>query len=263
MKYSKILTLPLLSVFILSSFLIASPNAAHAGGCDDPIEKVDLSGKVLTGAYVRSIPCMEGSEILETVSAHSNVTVIGKVHGWFQVITPSGNTGFIGSQLLSVGEVVAYAMPIKEKEHKAIPKPVHYKKHKKYKKDTKGIRERVKGRILLQVEKHGEAWYVDPVTTRRFYMKDGDTAYQMMRSFGLGVSTKDYKDISNKYSAVNKRLRGRIILKVEENGEAYYIHPEKGSLHYLKNGKEAYRIMRELGLGITNEDIDEVEQDSL
>ena len=28
------------------------------------------------------------------------------------------------------------------------------------------------GRILLQVEEHGEAWYVSPVTEERFYLKD-------------------------------------------------------------------------------------------
>ncbi|MBU1705688.1 CAP domain-containing protein, partial [Patescibacteria group bacterium] len=51
------------------------------------------------------------------------------------------------------------------------------------------------------------------------------------------------------------RLRGRIILRVQEHGEAYYIHPKDLSLNYLQNGAEAYRIMRELSLGITNADL--------
>jgi hypothetical protein len=47
-------------------------------------------------------------------------------------------------------------------------------------------------------------------------------------------------------------------LQVEANGEAYYIDFE-GNNHYLKDGSEAYRIMRELGLGITNTDIHKID----
>ena len=47
---------------------------------------------------------------------------------------------------------------------------------------------RVRGYILLQVEEHGEAWYVDHDSQKRYYMKDGPTAYEMLRRFGLGIS---------------------------------------------------------------------------
>ena len=35
---------------------------------------------------------------------------------------------------------------------------------------------RLKGYILLQVESLGEAWYVNPDTSSRIYMKDGQYA---------------------------------------------------------------------------------------
>jgi hypothetical protein len=54
---------------------------------------------------------------------------------------------------------------------------------------------RLKGRILLQVQQHGEAWYVRPEDSKRYYLKDGSTAYQLMRSFGLGVSNADLNKI--------------------------------------------------------------------
>lgn len=54
---------------------------------------------------------------------------------------------------------------------------------------------RLKGRILLQVEDHGEAWYVRPDNGRRIYMKDGATAYGMMRDLGLGISNTDLEKI--------------------------------------------------------------------
>lgn len=55
--------------------------------------------------------------------------------------------------------------------------------------------DRVRGYILLQVEEHGEAWYVDHDTSRRYYMKDGPTAYEMLRKFGLGISNTDLDKI--------------------------------------------------------------------
>lgn len=54
---------------------------------------------------------------------------------------------------------------------------------------------RLKGRIMLQVQQHGEAWYLDPVSGKRYYMKDGATAYQMLRQFGLGISDADLAKI--------------------------------------------------------------------
>ena len=54
---------------------------------------------------------------------------------------------------------------------------------------------RLKGRILLQVQQHGEAWYLDPVSVKRYYMKDGPTAYQMLRQFGLGITDADLAKI--------------------------------------------------------------------
>ena len=53
------------------------------------------------------------------------------------------------------------------------------------------VASRVSGRILLQVESHGEAWYVDPVDLRRTYLKDGATAFQLLRDKGLGITNAD------------------------------------------------------------------------
>ncbi len=47
---------------------------------------------------------------------------------------------------------------------------------------------RLSGRILLQVESRGEAWYVNPTDGKRYYMNDGDAAYSLMRQKSLGIS---------------------------------------------------------------------------
>lgn len=54
---------------------------------------------------------------------------------------------------------------------------------------------RLKGAILLQTESHGEAWYLNPKDGKRYYMKDGATAYEMMRKFGAGISNSDLNKI--------------------------------------------------------------------
>lgn len=114
---------------------------------------------------------------------------------------------------------------------------------------------KLKGRILLQVEDHGEAWYLDPITLKRYYMRDGPTAYEMLRAFGLGITNADLEKVQAGNQTLINKLRGRIVLQVETHGEAYYIHPVDGSVHYLRDGAAAYSVMRNLSLGITNTDL--------
>ncbi len=180
--------------------------------------------------------------------------------------------------------------------------------------------EKLAGRILLQVESRGEAWYVDSDSHKRYYMKDGPTAYSMMREFGLGISNSDIKkipiglderfdefdydgdlvpdkmeealgtdmynhdsdgdgyqdgeEIINAFNPLGEgninidqgladRLRGKILLQVESRGEAWYVHPENGKRYYMKDGESAYEIMRFLSLGITNENLEEIEAGNL
>jgi len=54
---------------------------------------------------------------------------------------------------------------------------------------------RLKGRILLQVESRGEAWYVNPVDGKRYYMHDGEAAFQIMRYLSLGISNDNLRKI--------------------------------------------------------------------
>ncbi|MBU1923521.1 MAG: hypothetical protein KJ710_04620, partial [Candidatus Omnitrophica bacterium] len=58
-----------------------------------------------------------------------------------------------------------------------------------------GLIDRVRGRILLQVERSGEAWYVNPVDGKRYYMPDGFSAFQIMRFLSLGITNSDLDQI--------------------------------------------------------------------
>lgn len=52
--------------------------------------------------------------------------------------------------------------------------------------------DRQKGRILLQVEGRGEAWYVDPADGKRYFLGRAQDAFTVMRQLGLGVGEKDF-----------------------------------------------------------------------
>jgi len=53
------------------------------------------------------------------------------------------------------------------------------------------LADNLKGKILLQVEGRGEAWYVNMDDKKRYYLKDGETAYQVMSRFGLGITNEN------------------------------------------------------------------------
>lgn len=115
---------------------------------------------------------------------------------------------------------------------------------------------RLKGKILLQVEDKGQAWYVEPKTGERHYMADGNSAYSIMRNLGIGITNKNLDRIKSDKNFA-KKYSGKIFLQIESRGEAFYIDTN-GDAHYLKDGAAAYSVMRNLGLGITNNDLEKV-----
>lgn len=115
------------------------------------------------------------------------------------------------------------------------------------------LAESLSGRILLQVQSHGEAWYVDPVTKQRFYLGRAEDAYALMRAKGLGIRHAELtRYLAGRFPA---RLSGRIVLDIEAHGEAYYILPATLRGLYLGTAADAYALMRRYGLGITNENL--------
>lgn len=124
------------------------------------------------------------------------------------------------------------------------------------KKINKALAKRLSGRILLQVENHGEAWYVNTTDLLKYYMGRPNDAFAMMRKFGLGVSEKDYNSFVK--NGVPARLSGRILLRVQANGEAYYISPTNGKMSYMGRPADAFSLMRKFGLGITNANLRQI-----
>ncbi|NTW22565.1 hypothetical protein HGA34_03430 [Candidatus Falkowbacteria bacterium] len=114
---------------------------------------------------------------------------------------------------------------------------------------------RLRGRILIQVEQHGEAWYVSPVDDRRYFLGRPADAFSVMRQLGLGISEKDFNGLN---SVSKKRLSGRILIRTQKSGEAYYVYPGNLSLNFLGRPADAFNVMRRLGLGITDREINKL-----
>lgn len=66
------------------------------------------------------------------------------------------------------------------------------------------------------------------------------------------------KEMSIKNTSMYSRLKGKIILKVEDSGKAYYIHPQSKEMFYLGRPNDAFTVMREQGVGITNTDLNKI-----
>lgn len=130
---------------------------------------------------------------------------------------------------------------------------------------TATIAERTSGYIVLQVEKNGEAWYVYPKTLTRFFLGRPADAFTIMRERGLGITNTNLEKIPRAGSndgegdvSLRNRLSGYILIQVERNGEAWYVYPKDKKRYYLGRPDDAFSIMRNLGLGITNNDLAQI-----
>ncbi len=52
------------------------------------------------------------------------------------------------------------------------------------------------GKIFLQVEGAGEAWYVEPAVQKRYYLGRPAAAFEIMKKFGLGIINENINQIS-------------------------------------------------------------------
>lgn len=121
------------------------------------------------------------------------------------------------------------------------------------------------GKIFLQVESHGEAWYVNPSDARRYYLGNPDDAFTVMEQLGVGITNTHLKRIPtinqpwDGADEVMSSVRGKIVLQVENHGEAWYVNPHDGKRYYLGTPSDAFALMTQFGIGITDEYLQTIE----
>ncbi len=166
------------------------------------------------------------------------------------------NLNFSTSAKYSLNGKTAFSLAASD-SNKATPAPTISNSTGSAVPTTGTIANRLKGRILLQVQDKGQAWYINPVDGERYSLGRPEDAYNLMRKLALGVSNESFSSIENSPSSW-KKLAGRILLKVEDSGKAYYFDPTDLKLYYLGRPADAFNVMRNRGLGITNSDLSKV-----
>lgn len=68
----------------------------------------------------------------------------------------------------------------------------------------------LRGRILLEVQSRGQAWYVNPKTGSRYFLGRPHDAFTVMRKQGLGVSNADFARLVGVVPAGHQKLLSKI-----------------------------------------------------
>ena len=113
---------------------------------------------------------------------------------------------------------------------------------------------KTKGRVLLQKDVR-MAWYVDPSNMKRHKLSNPNDALQLIQKAGLGISNKDFNVFN---PTAPERLAGKILIKVHDNGRAYYVNPIDLKLYFLGDPKNALIVLRELGKSINDSDLEKI-----
>lgn len=174
---------------------------------------------------------------------------------------------------------------------------------------------RLTGRILLQVQSKGEAWYVNPTDQKRYGLGRPSQAWAITRELSIGITNADlakipvglinntgvadndqdglpndletalganpnspdsdqdgYNDLlelNNNYNPAGagrlpidnnftKQNLGKIFLQTESKGEAWYVNPADQKKYFFGRPDDAFIIMKNLSLGITNENLNQI-----
>lgn len=126
------------------------------------------------------------------------------------------------------------------------------------------LAERMKGKILLQTESKGEAWYIHPKELKRYYLGRPADAFSVMRSKGYGITNANLAKIPASTDAfegdlnLRQKLSGKIMLQVESKGEAWYVNPKNLKRYFLGRPADAFKVMQNLGSGITNDNLSKI-----
>lgn len=114
--------------------------------------------------------------------------------------------------------------------------------------------QRLSGRILLQVESRGEAWYVNVKDNKKYYLGRPDDAFSLMKKLSLGISETEFASWNKGAPAWAK---GGLFIRPQSHGEAYYVDLN-GRWNYLGRPMDAWLLFRSKGLGITNSDLAQI-----
>ena len=123
---------------------------------------------------------------------------------------------------------------------------------------------RLRGKLLLQVEDRGRIWYVNPDDAQKHEVTFAN-ALPLFQKFALGITNKDLNNIplnnENKASSIGNRLKGKLLLQVEDKGRIWYVDFDGKKWEVTWNN--LLDLFRKLSLGITNMDLNKIQTGNL
>jgi len=108
-----------------------------------------------------------------------------KAVGDFNTMLNGFSWGIVSQPIVSSGKNVEVKQPSSEIKTNAKPSS----------NIDKNLSQKLGGKSLLQVEDSGQAWYVDSKSLKRYYLADGASAYNALKTFGLGITNSDLEKI--------------------------------------------------------------------
>lgn len=130
----------------------------------------------------------------------------------------------------------------------------------------KKLAKKLKGKLLLQVEKKGNIWYVDTIEQKRYNITLKN-ALPVFRKLSLGISNKDLTNIpiseNDQIGNTNlrNRVKGKLLLQTEQKGDIWYVDND-GYRHLVTSGN-LMELFRKLSLGISNTDLAKIPEGNL
>lgn len=244
-----------LLLLMIISVILFLPQWSQAWECyQDPIYEKDLWGQYDIAAYVLERPC-SGTTKLEVVPQGTILHIIAETDGWYKVETNEDNIGWTGSRLMTLVDKPSNNIEIENTVNDTEIENTTSNQNQL----NQSFKARTQGQLLLQVESHGEIWYVDPVSYERYHATT-DNALPLFRKLSLGITNSDLSQIPiyngatyNSNNALANRLAGRLLLAVEDLGRVWYVD-FNGYRREIRQ-ENIMQIFRSLGLGVTNNDL--------
>jgi uncharacterized protein YkwD len=114
------------------------------------------------------------------------------------------------------------------------------------------------GRIVIRVEKRGEAAYVAPDGKMRYPLSNAGEAFEVFKKLAKGIKKAELEKFpvgsAQDNAAAAKELpaglSGRFFLSVEERGEIWYINPADRKRYIVSRQEDAMKFIRATGLGV-------------
>lgn len=126
--------------------------------------------------------------------------------------------------------------------------------------------EKNKGKIFIQIENRGQAWYVNPTDGQRYFLGRPDDAFSLMRILGLGITNIDLASINIGYLEIVQKISQPMATSTSENVQynlatmeieihnLINIEREKAGLAKLKWNGELAAVAREHSTDLAKED---------